>query len=73
MVSYSGVNGNSNTNEGKTMTEDTTPMIYMTGVSNDYTRRAARTTLKGHLGVLLGPATAGGPDSKCARDDFCDE
>ena len=39
-------------------------MEYLTGVSNDYTRAAAQGDLFGQLGVLLGPATFGGPGTK---------
>lgn len=39
-------------------------LTWLTGVSNDYTREAARDELYGCLGVLLGPKTFGGPGTK---------
>jgi len=40
---------------------------YLTGLSDDTIRLAAQTYLFGRLGIMLGPATAGGPGSK---DDY---
>lgn len=39
-------------------------MLYLTGVSNSYTREAARTNLYGRLGVLLSAGTSGEPGCK---------
>lgn len=38
--------------------------IWLTGVSNNYTREAAQSDLYGQLGVLLGPETYGGGGTK---------
>jgi hypothetical protein len=43
---------------------DSESFTWLTGVSNDYMRRAAGCDLYGKLGVLLGPGTFGGPGSK---------
>lgn len=49
--------------------------IWMTGVSNDYTREAGRGDLYGQLGVLLGPATFGSMGAKADYtphlSDYC--
>jgi hypothetical protein len=39
-------------------------LVYLTGVSNDYTRNSAETTLYGRLGVLLSAGTSGEKGSK---------
>lgn len=40
------------------------PTVYLSGVSNDTTRRLASDEYYGRLGVLLGPETSGGPGGR---------